>query len=136
MAMLDANQQGRGVHIRLLSSTRSGVWVNSQSVNRKLDTRGAVRNYAGGKRRAITWGATSRNVEVDLTFNSRADMETVASWVDRTVLVRTVRGEVLAGLLSNVSTAGSFDIAVEWLGGSITVQETTDDGTIPSERRR
>ena len=135
MAMLNADQPGRGVHVRLLDDPGNGVWVNSQGIDRTAVTKGSVRHYARGKRRSVTWGATDRNATVDMDFNTVGDMRKVASWVDRVVLVRSLRGEVVAGLVSNAKTSGMSSLNIGWLGGSLEVQETTEDGTLEGVRR-
>ena len=136
MALLDADVKGRGVHVYKLGDPQNGIWVNGSSIDRTGVTKGEVRNYAKGKRRAITWGATDRTLTLNLNYNLVAAYEVLEGWLDEVVVVRSVRGEVVAGLMAELSYMAEATLATEFVGGSMMLQATTDDGTLEGVRRR
>ena len=136
MAFFDANRPELGLHISQYASPEDGIWFRGTAVNRLGTSLGSVRHYAGGKRRAVTWGASDRTTDVTMTLTRLADMETIEAWLDTIVVVRTTRGEVSIGLLSSFTTTGSFDISISWIGGSLSIMQTTDDAILEGERRR
>lgn len=130
MVKLDSIGQNTGLRIHLLSSPTTGIWFGGDSISRSSSSKGEVRNYAKGVRRSITWGATDETVEVNLVINTVSDLETLKSWVDSSILVRSIRGEVLAGLLTSVNINAGVDHPVATAVGSISVQLTTADGVV------
>lgn len=140
MAILDANAPEYGLHISRLAdigqTTAPGIWTRGSALNTDSASKGEVRHYAGGKRRAITWGALDRTTEVSMEFNTVEDMKRIASWIDQLVVVRSIRGEVIVGLLANITTTAEAGFNIGWQAGSLTIMQTTDDGTLEGVRRR
>lgn len=136
MALFDANRVGLGLHVALYSSPETGIWTMGNSISGSASSLGEVRHYAGGKRRAVTWGASNRSLNVSMMFNRLSDMETITGWLDQLVVVRSVRGEVAIGLLSAITTNSPATLDITYMGGSMSIMQTSDDGILEGERRR
>ena len=136
MVMLNADREGYGVHVYLLGNPVGGLWMNGASIGQSGQSKGEVRNYAGGKRRAVTWGAVSKTLSLDFSFNPVPVYDQLALWLDEVVVVRSIRGEVVAGLLADLNYVAESVLATGWVGGSLTLQATTDNGTLDGDRRR
>lgn len=136
MAYLDANIEGHGTRVQRLADTSSGIWIKEQRITRTTTTLTEVRQFAGGKRRAISWGADEEIVNVDLSFNQVSDMDTLQGWVDEILVMRSVHGQVLIGVLSLLTTDAPTALPFDWAGGQMEITTTTDTGTLEGVRRR
>ena len=67
MARLEANIPGRGIRIHQIANPEVGVWAGGDSISTSNASKGSVRHYAGGHRRAITWNAIDVLIESPLT---------------------------------------------------------------------
>ena len=130
MAYLEGNVVGRGVRIHRVDDPVNGIWAGGDSIRKTNVSKGTVRHYAGGARRAITWGAIDRTVTANLPLDTVEQVDILESWIDATVVLRSVRGEVLAGLLSNVSTNAVPGMPDDRVSCNITIMTTTEDGSV------
>ena len=130
MAKLQADSSGRGVRIHLLDNPTTGIWVGGDSINKTNRSKSTVRHYAGGVRRAVTWGAVDRNVTANLPLDTVEHVDLLESWTDRVVVLRSVRGEVLAGLLMTVNTSARPEYPEVRIGCNISIMTTTEDGSV------
>ena len=129
MARLEANIPGRGIRIHQIANPEVGVWAGGDSISTSNASKGSVRHYAGGHRRAITWNAIDRTSTVNLPLDTVEQVNIIESWIDSTVLLRSVRGEVLAGLLNSVRTSARTSMNVGYIGCNISLMLTTEDGS-------
>ena len=130
MARLQADAPERGVRIHPLHDPTTGIWVGGDSINKTNQSKGSVRHYAGGVRRAITWGAVDRNATANLPLGTVDHIDRLESWIDRVVVLRSVRGEVLAGLLSTVNTNARPEFPEARISCNVSIMTTTEDGSV------
>ena len=130
MAYLEGNVVGRGVRIHRVDDPASGIWAGGDSISKTNASKGAVRHYAGGVRRSITWGAIDRTVTANLPLDTVEQVDILESWIDTTVVLRSVRGEVLAGLLSSVNTNAAPGMPDDRVSCNITIMTTTNEGEV------
>ena len=130
MARLEGNVPGRGVRIHQLSNPDNGIWAGGDSISTSSSSKGTVRHYAGGTRRAVTWGAIDRSVTASFPVDTVEQVDLLESWIDSTVLLRSVRGEVQAGLLSSITKNAAASMPDERIGCSISITITTADGSV------
>ena len=130
MAMLEANVKDRGIRIHQIANPSVGVWAGGDSIGTSSNSKGTVRNYAGGHRRAVTWNAIDRTSTVNLPLDAVEQVNLIESWIDTVVLLRSVRGEVLAGLLNGVRTNATPSMNVDYIACNISLMLTTEDGSV------
>ena len=130
MAYLEGNVVGRGVRIHRVDDPVNGIWAGGDSISKTNVSKGTVRHYAGGVRRSITWGAIDRTVTANVPLDTVEQVDILESWIDATVVLRSVRGEVLAGLLSSVSTNAVPGMPDDRVSCNITIMTTTEDGSV------
>ncbi len=118
MAMVTLNQ----VWINLLS-TGEAVHAYSSDRSRATGITGDVRQYAGGRQRAVSTEGIRGQVTFRLRDITNEDIETLKSWYGQPVCLRDYRSRVYFGVYFSISeserrTQDLFDIAM-------TVQEIT-----------
>ena len=136
MAIVNANRPGFGMHMRLIDDVASGVWVRVDTLNYDYVSLGEMRHYARGKRRSVTWDAQTVTLTVGLNYNTLAVHDTLRGWLDRVVVLRSMRGDVAAGLLSGFTSMADGVLAPGVYGGQLTVMASSDNGTLEGDRRR
>lgn len=130
MAILNFNQQGRGVTVHLLSDPSTGEWFGGDSISRDSSSKGEVRHFSGGKRRAITWNAVDKNVSYNISFNTVDKLNLLESWIDKVIVFRDLKGEVVSGLLTSVTVSYTPSHSINYATANVTIVATTDDGVV------
>ena len=130
MARLEGNVPGRGIRIHQLSDPANGIWAGGDSISTSSTSKGTVLHYANGVRRAITYGAIDENLTINLPIDTVEQVELLRSWTDSTILLRSVRGEVYAGLLSAVNSTAVPTMPDDRLSCAVTINTTTTDGVV------
>lgn len=94
--------------------TLNRVWINlvptGESVSavsadrtRGYESKGEVRTYGGGRQRAITAEGLTATFSFTLRLVSWAQIQTLVSWIGRTVLVRDSRGTSYTAMFTAVT---------------------------------
>jgi hypothetical protein len=104
----------------------SGESVAAQSTDRTRSTeaQGEVRTYAGGRQRSITKEGVGRQFAFTLRMVTWVQIQTLESWIGRTVQVRDHRGTRYFGVFQAVTPVEIRGLTVEW-DCQIAVREVT-----------
>lgn len=131
MARIDADQPGRGLHLWPMTDPAAGTYFDGAAYTPSARSRGEVMFFAGGVRRIVTWGSRQESVSVTITFATPAVRRLLWEWVDSTpVVLRSLRGEVWAGLLSDLSLPTPAEQPDHLTDGSFSLTTITDDGSV------
>lgn len=135
MTILDFDRPGRGYRIQPFTEPEAGIWVEGGAITQTEQVMTEARNYTNDTRHAIVWDAATVTASVELTFNTNQDMELLRSWKHRLIVVRSVRGEVVVGVISDFAQTGAPRLPRRGAIGSLTMTVTTDGGgLIPTDK--
>lgn len=95
--------------------------------------RGQVRTYANGRVRNVVAAGISRSFAMTLQMVTTAQMFTLESWINQTVLYRDTRGRKIYGVFNGLQV---YDYkGTDWHDVTLTVTEVTfseDGATVPT----
>jgi len=89
----------------------SADWSDDRSVP------GAIRTYAGGRRRVVSRAGKLRNLSVTFPTIIGAQVETLVGWAGQTVLLRDKRGRLVWCVYFSAAVSdrrdGTYDVTVQ-----------------------
>lgn len=112
--------------IALLSDVAADLHIPApRSLRIAIKSRGGVRQYVGGVRRAVTLPGETLVVSLDIPRPQWRDVAELRTWVGQTVLYRDVTSALFYGLLTAVNDV--------WLTSTPLSQQASDHITITIE---